>query len=35
LPKDLGVVFTLTEPMSITPSNAAVMPMKSGTPGGQ
>ena len=35
LPKDLRVVFSLTEPMSITPASAAVVPLKSGTPGGE
>jgi hypothetical protein len=35
LPKDLVVVFSLTEPMSITPASAAVVPLKSGTPGGE
>lgn len=35
LPKDLGVVFSLTEPMSITPVSAAVVPLKIGTPGGE
>ena len=35
LPKDLRVVFSLTEPMSITPASAAVVPLKSGMPGGE
>jgi hypothetical protein len=35
LPKDLVVVFSLTEPMSITPASAAVVPVKMGTPGGE
>ena len=35
LPKDLRVVFSLTEPMSITPVSAAVVPLKSGMPGGE
>jgi hypothetical protein len=35
LPKDLGLVFSLTEPMSITPASAAVVPLKVGTPGGE
>ena len=35
LPKDLGVVFSLTEPMSTTPVSAAVAPVKMGMPGGE
>jgi hypothetical protein len=30
LPKDLGVVFSLTEPMSVTPASAAMTPLKIG-----
>ncbi|MGA1981771.1 MAG: hypothetical protein ABSG84_04800 [Acidobacteriaceae bacterium] len=35
LNKNLGVVFSLTEPMSVTPTSAVVMPLKIGTPGGE
>ncbi|HEY4380445.1 MAG TPA: hypothetical protein VGN01_08880 [Acidobacteriaceae bacterium] len=36
LPKDLGVIFSLTEPMSVTPiSAAAAAPVKSGSTGGE
>lgn len=35
LPKDLGIVFSLTEPMDITPAHAAVAPVKEGMPGGE
>jgi hypothetical protein len=35
LNKNLGVVFSLTEPMSVTPASAAVTPLKIGTPGGE
>jgi len=35
LPKDLGLVFSLTEPMSITPASAAIVPLKVGAAGGQ
>jgi len=35
LPKDLGLIFSLTEPMSVTPANAVVAPMKSGEAGGE
>jgi hypothetical protein len=35
LPKDLGLVFSLTEPMSVTPVSAAVAPMKAGEAGGE
>jgi hypothetical protein len=28
LPKELGVVFSLTEPMSVTPANAALAAVK-------
>ncbi len=35
LPKDLGLVFSLTEPMSITPANAAIVPLKVGAAGGE
>ena len=35
LPKDLGVVFSLTEPMSVTPASAAVAPAKAGEAGGE
>jgi len=33
LPKDLGVVFSLTEPMSVTPANAKIAPVKVTTGG--
>jgi hypothetical protein len=33
LPKDLGLVFSLTEPMSVTPTRAAVAPVKIGAGG--
>jgi hypothetical protein len=35
LPKDLGLVFSLTEPMSITPASAVVAPVKTGEAGGE
>jgi hypothetical protein len=35
LPKDLVVVFSLTEPMSVTPVSASVTPVKVGTSGGE
>ena len=35
LPKDLGLVFSLTEPMSVTPASAVVAPAKSGEAGGE
>jgi hypothetical protein len=35
LPKDLELVFSLTEPMSTTPLNAAVAPAKAKSPGGE
>jgi hypothetical protein len=35
LPKDLGLVFSLTEPMSVTPVSASVLPVKGPTPGGE
>ena len=35
LPKDFGVVFSLTEPMSVTPASAEVAPVKVGAPGGE
>ena len=35
LPKDLQIVFSLTEPMSVTPSTAAVASPKVGTAGGE
>lgn len=35
LPKDLGLVFSLTEPMSVTPSSALVAPIKAGEAGGE
>jgi hypothetical protein len=35
LPKDLGLVFSLTEPMSVTPVRAGVAPMKAGEAGGE
>jgi hypothetical protein len=35
LPKDLGLVFSLTEPMSVTPASAAVAATKIGTNGGE
>jgi len=34
LPKNLGVVFSLTEPMSLAPASAAVAPAKAGASGG-
>ncbi|HEX9200420.1 MAG TPA: hypothetical protein VF865_12730 [Acidobacteriaceae bacterium] len=35
LPKDLGIVFSLTEPMSTTPMSAAAAPVKVTAPGGE
>lgn len=35
LNKDLGVVFSLTEPMSVTPASAAVAPVKTEGAGGE
>jgi hypothetical protein len=35
LPKDLGLVFSLTAPMSVTPSSATLAPMKTGASGGE
>jgi hypothetical protein len=35
LPKDLGLIFSLTEPMSVTPATAAIEPVKVGASGGQ
>jgi hypothetical protein len=35
LPKNLGVVFSLTEPMSVTPVSAHVTPPNLGIPGGE
>jgi hypothetical protein len=35
LPKDLGVVFSLTEPMSVTPFSATVAPVILAVPGGE
>lgn len=35
LPKDLGVVFSLTEPMSVTPTHASVAPPTPTSPGGE
>ncbi len=35
LPKDLGLVFSLTEPMSVTPASAGVAPVKAGEAGGE
>jgi len=35
LPKDLGVVFSLTEPMSVTPFSASLSPVKFAAPGGE
>jgi hypothetical protein len=35
LQKDMGVVFSLTEPMSVTPVNAAVEPVKTDGAGGE
>jgi hypothetical protein len=35
LPKDLGLVFSLTEPMSVTPVSASAMSVKGPTPGGE
>ena len=34
LPKDLGLIFSLTEPMSITPTSAILAPVKAGEAGG-
>jgi hypothetical protein len=35
LPVDLQIVFSLTEPMSVTPATAAVIPVKIGSAGGE
>jgi hypothetical protein len=35
LPKNLGLVLSLTEPMSVTPVRASAAPVKMGTPGGE
>jgi hypothetical protein len=35
LHKNLGVVFSLTEPMSVTPASAAVAPLKAAGSGGE
>jgi len=35
LPKDLGLIFSLTEPMSVTPASAVVAPAKAGEAGGE
>jgi hypothetical protein len=35
LPRNLGVVFCLTEPMRVTPASAAVAPVKVDAPGGE
>jgi hypothetical protein len=35
LPRNLGVVFCLTEPMSVTPASASVAPAKLDSPGGE
>jgi hypothetical protein len=35
LPKDLQIIFSLTEPMSVTPATAAVVPLKIGSAGGE
>jgi hypothetical protein len=35
LPKDLGLIFSLTEPMSVTPASAVVAPVKTGEAGGE
>jgi len=35
LPKGLGLVFSLTEPMAVAPVSAAIAPAKDGTPGGE
>jgi hypothetical protein len=35
LHKNLGVVFSLTEPMSVTPSSATMVPLKVASPGGE
>jgi hypothetical protein len=35
LPKDLGLIFSLTEPMSVTPASAVVVPVKTGEAGGE
>jgi hypothetical protein len=35
LPKDLGLVFSLTEPMTVTPASAGVASVKAGEAGGE
>jgi hypothetical protein len=35
LPKDLELIFSLTEPMSVTPASAAIAPVKVGEAGGE
>ena len=35
LPKDLGLIFSLTEPMSVTPASALAAPVKAGETGGE
>ena len=35
LHKNLGVVFSLTEPMSVTPASAMMAPVKVGAGGGE
>jgi len=35
LPKDLGLVFSLTEPMDVTPASAAFAPLKGTSPGNE
>jgi hypothetical protein len=35
LNKNLGVVFSLTEPMSVTPASATMVPLKVGGAGGE
>jgi hypothetical protein len=35
LPKDLGLVFSLTEPMSVTPVSSSIAPVKAGEAGGE
>jgi hypothetical protein len=35
LHKDLGIVFSLTQPMNVTPSSATMVPLKVGGAGGQ
>jgi hypothetical protein len=35
LPKDLQIIFSLTDPMSVTPTSAAVAPLKATSAGGE